>query len=668
MARIKIDETSSVQAVHTQLKNMDPERLQALVALLTAPPANDNQSTQSIDQTPTFSSPNKRKPDDGCEVIAPSTPSPKKSRSDSAIESPVIRALEVPVLRWRVRNPSLRAKEASEAADAATPVRATRKNTLAGKTGTSDAKAVAPLNFEETPKRRITRNRPGKTGPVAAPLDVPIELTDSEDELPPAPKMPPRNVVRKPRIFSPPTVSFIDDAASDAATNPVADGDSDKDDAGSLVDFIVSDSEPIVYDNGTDDDADGDVQVPGGTAAVNSPPADPAIYEEEDDEPAVDPTTYTVDESIIRSDLHDPLLAETYAFIPLLNRAYYFEPYGYDRTHFNGNDSNITVTMAGQVMSDDNFTSLYYGLTFVRRGFYVNLARFPTSQLVGDGKRLAIRDEGAFLTGIMCGLVTASNLFEPVVAGSLNNQYHQKRLTLALFPQERILDMSRMVEGLGLTSNPKGTYSSLGLSFITRPEGKGAVYVSSHAGGGYGVPATRPQPPPSSGLITYSAAPMTAGTNFTSPHNLSLNYEDIVPIYDGRAETAIEPGDRPFRFTDADFDALGTWRMFRRNRHEIPLESVVTVGYTVHWFEHSGVRYINTNIKFVIVLHTPNLVVGLDSVPRGPKVVDQGVGTSKKAQGEGTSKKAQGEGTSKKAANNIAGLAESNKGKGKARA
>ncbi|KAG6820062.1 hypothetical protein H0H93_005902 [Arthromyces matolae] len=626
MARIKPEDAT--QRVYTQLKNMLIDSINA---------AEDaHLDTSTAPATPSKSA-NKRKPDESNETPSPSTPSPKKSRAVAAVDSPVLRAFEGLTASdpmsptARIRNPSLKAKEAAEAG----PARSTRRKPIL------EILDAAKGDEDATPKAAGRK--------VAAAKDTVIELSDTESDMPPAPRFAERNVVRKPRIVSPPAPSMIDDEAQDdeASDNAISDDD---DDAGSLNDFIVSDSEPLVFDDKSEHSAAGS----SGSQAEEGPNDDssPADLNSNDDAaPAVDPATYIMDSSIIRPELHDPLLEDTYACIPHLERAYFFEPYGYDRSHFNGNDCNITLTSIGEVMSGENFTSLYQGLTFVRRGFYVNLARFPSQNLVNDGKRLAIRDEGPFLTGIMCGLVTASNLFEPVVAGSLNNQYNQKRLTIALFPQEQILDMSRICEGLGLTSNPKGTYSSLGLSFITRPEGKGTVYVSSS---GYGLPAPASKGPTKSGLLTYRAAPTTPSTNYGTPHNLSLNYEDLVPIYDGRAETAVEPGDRPFRFTDADFDGLGVWRMFRRNRSEIPLESVVAVGYTAHWFEHSGVRYVNTNIKFAIVLHTPTLVVGLDTPSVPPKMAKIAAGDSKGSD----SKTAAGKGG--------AGKSSTNKGKGKA--
>ena len=84
-------------------------------------------------------------------------------------------------------------------------------------------------------------------------------------------------------------------------------------------------------------------------------------------------------------------------------------------------------------------------------------------------------------------------------------------------------------------------------------------------------------------------------------HACGLCYA-VVPVYDGRAR-----GGKPaFMFTDADFKRLPTWPLYKKGSSEIPVDSVVSVGYTLGTYKSttSG-TVLSSNIQFVIVLATP---------------------------------------------------------------
>jgi hypothetical protein len=77
-----------------------------------------------------------------------------------------------------------------------------------------------------------------------------------------------------------------------------------------------------------------------------------------------------------------------------------------------------------------------------------------------------------------------------------------------------------------------------------------------------------------------------------------------VPVYDGRATN-----DRlAFSFSDADFRRLSSWPLYKDGQEELPLESVVSVGYTLSTYLAPTGRVLSSNIQFVIMLAIPDLV------------------------------------------------------------
>ncbi|KAG6894762.1 hypothetical protein C0995_013741 [Termitomyces sp. Mi166 len=144
-----------------------------------------------------------------------------------------------------------------------------------------------------------------------------------------------------------------------------------------------------------------------------------------------------------------------------------------------------------------------------------------------------------------------------------------------------------------------GTYSSYGLAFVTRGEGKSVAFKYS---GGYAIPAPAQCPVISNdSLFTISSAPVP---NFNNLTESVINYESRVPVYDGCTETGV-----PFHFSADNFNALPSWQSYNGNNSEILKHSVVAVGYTVGWFKGSDAIFLSTNVKFIIVLHTPQFVV-----------------------------------------------------------
>ena len=72
-------------------------------------------------------------------------------------------------------------------------------------------------------------------------------------------------------------------------------------------------------------------------------------------------------------------------------------------------------------------------------------------------------------------------------------------------------------------------------------------------------------------------------------------------MYDGRARN----GKAAFVFSDADFHKLTSWPLYRKGSNEIPIDSVVSVGYTLGSYKGTTGPVLSSNIQFVIVLATP---------------------------------------------------------------
>ena len=88
-----------------------------------------------------------------------------------------------------------------------------------------------------------------------------------------------------------------------------------------------------------------------------------------------------------------------------------------------------------------------------------------------------------------------------------------------------------------------------------------------------------------------SALYFTSNTVFLHP----------VPVYDGRAR------DRhpPFKFNDADFRGLSSWPLYRKGVTELPLDAVVSVGYSLGTYKGNSGTVLSSNLQFVILLSAP---------------------------------------------------------------
>lgn len=261
-------------------------------------------------------------------------------------------------------------------------------------------------------------------------------------------------------------------------------------------------------------------------------------------------------------------------------------------------------------------------LAFTKNGYYVNTARVNPSDLFVENNRLRVRDPRNLAVGIMTGTATESYLVDTTQAGPRNNPYAIHKLTLAPFQQEWRRDVSLW----GLLFKfyiISGSVSEHGFSFTTRGEGKGDGWRTGAFFPPYPVHrvltisyllASVPSSPvkgvksvssPLSGLSQDGSYPNSRSFNDISTFLLLLFIfylcQPLVPVYDGRARNG-RPG---FGFSDADFQKLSSWPLYRKPPCEVPTGAVVSVGYTVSTYTGTTEPVLSSNIQFVILLAAP---------------------------------------------------------------
>ncbi|KAG6876779.1 hypothetical protein C0992_011797 [Termitomyces sp. T32_za158] len=294
-----------------------------------------------------------------------------------------------------------------------------------------------------------------------------------------------------------------------------------------------------------------------GDTDIRSPEVElrtPVSYAD-DPECLQDPRDHVVDTEVMQPRFQDDLLEGAYEGLPHLERLFHIEPHGYDRRNSDGQICHALITPIAELMSEENVASLFAGLLFVQHGFYINPSRIDPALLEKKDQRLALIGGGSFCTLITCGVVTTSHLNQTDVEAGSVSHYKQHRVTTALFHQDGYRAVSLIATVLGYRSNPKGTFSSLGLSFITKAKGRGTTFNNRN---GYGMPSPKkPAMTSNKGLFTYTEAPKVTSDPVMNMWSYVLNYEEVgelflrsysvfvradcvstlkVPIFDGRSE------------------------------------------------------------------------------------------------------------------------------------
>ncbi|KAG6858549.1 hypothetical protein C0995_015790 [Termitomyces sp. Mi166 len=241
--------------------------------------------------------------------------------------------------------------------------------------------------------------------------------------------------------------------------------------------------------------------------------------------------------------IQDPIFAVTYEGLPDLPCVYTFLLRSNFTDPFSRHVFNIQPYGYDKRISDGSVRSLVQGLMWTQHGSYIHSARIRPDLLTVKSRRLALNNSSnAFCIDVMFGVVTASHLFDlGVDVGNLASTYKQKRIGIIGFEQDFLRATANVCSSLGLRSDPMGTYSSYGLAFVTRGEGKSVAFKYS---GEYAVPAPAQRPVISDdSLFTISLAPVAPVPNFNNPTESVINYKSRVPVYDGHVETGV-----PFHF------------------------------------------------------------------------------------------------------------------------
>ena len=58
-------------------------------------------------------------------------------------------------------------------------------------------------------------------------------------------------------------------------------------------------------------------------------------------------------------------------------------------------------------------------------------------------------------------------------------------------------------------------------------------------------------------------------------------------------------------FKDTDFKQISSWPLYRKGMSEVPVDSVVSVGYSLGTYKGISGPVLSSNIQFVIVLSIP---------------------------------------------------------------
>ncbi|KAG6914978.1 hypothetical protein DXG01_014071 [Tephrocybe rancida] len=332
------------------------------------------------------------------------------------------------------------------------------------------------------------------------------------------------------------------------------------------------------------------------------------------------------DMPVMDPSLQDPQLQGMYDNLPHLDHRSFIDSYGYDKNLGLEPCQTLLVSDLVPHMTSANLQSLLQALMFVKHGYYINPSRTDPALLTSNNRRLALRTGGTYATSLMAGAVTQCELVgDGILAGSSNfdsEKYFQHRVSLMPFGQEIVREVAVTFDGLNLPAHGV--------------KGKRAAVTYDN---GYTVPKpavpSHMEPFKAFKSLRVDAVPCTPSFVERGATKTVLEYDDIVPIYDGRSETGC-----PFLFQPADFDDLPRWRAYANHRSNIPLTSVVVVGYLASWFTNEKIglnaapkpnvqRFLSTNVLFVIVLNTPSSVLTQGNVSTEPALSAGGKGNDR---------------------------------------
>ncbi|KAG6850006.1 hypothetical protein H0H93_002624 [Arthromyces matolae] len=563
---------------------------------------------------------------------SPDTPSPKKRKEvgPRVVDTPVITAM---------------AGLGTSATSVVTPTRPLRTRIPTAKAAASQQTSTARNNIHRAPPSApVVPTVVASSSTRTEKLDLgrptsPFSILSDDEELPPVANIgkPRKSIIEvlddtffddEAEVDVPTTMPALDDTY-DADDEAAAD-----DDIGSLADFIVPDEEydvvnvtppPPAHHRRTHKHViSSPVLAPSPIIIPSSQPdeiEDLATLSEDIDNPilsleVVDDECQVFDDGQAAIDLAEvlaPLIMASATMFGMDGSGSEDDQNPHEET------SNYNVMVPGlqnphmKLTYDDLCTlpSIIAGFLFVRHAIYMNPARIDVGLLCSSpARRLAFAGEGPFCICIMIGIVSECYLIDALDVGTESYpKPRQHRISIIPTQQEERRAISAMCSGLNFAGNPKGFYSYYGMSFITNGEREP---VTTTLVDGYHLPKAKAvNPDPLAAMFTVtSSKKRPANQPGYELKYATTNFDNRVPIFDGRAETG-----EPFRFTSAQFDSILSWRTYEHNAVEVPKGSVVAVGYTTNHYVIKGSLYMPTYVKFVMLLSTPEVVVGVSVRP-----------------------------------------------------
>ncbi|KAF8874597.1 hypothetical protein BD779DRAFT_1678665 [Infundibulicybe gibba] len=208
------------------------------------------------------------------------------------------------------------------------------------------------------------------------------------------------------------------------------------------------------------------------------------------------------------------------------------------------------------------------------------MARIDPKQLAlsADKRRIVMAGGGDInAIGIMSGRISACDVVNAYTSVSRDGgSYSLRRVILSPWAQELCRETSMW---------------GLKLGFKT--------IISKTAYSGSSAPST-PKKPRSRFSMSVKKPSITAAPD---GYPLSRGFDEAIPLYDGRAGRG-----SPFTFSDADFANLSQWPLYKKGQADLPVDSMVAVGYTVSLYEWpvgSKDDQLSTNLQFAILLGIP---------------------------------------------------------------
>ncbi|KAF8906959.1 hypothetical protein CPB84DRAFT_1744757 [Gymnopilus junonius] len=270
--------------------------------------------------------------------------------------------------------------------------------------------------------------------------------------------------------------------------------------------------------------------------------------------------------------------------LPCLNCAVLLLPFFHlERDmQYNGiqNQQLLTFAPTLQAMDDDESARvLHQSQKFVSHGIYANPISADPEMFSINKTHIVHKPGNSNTVFILTGAINKCNLVSGALHGT-GEGYLTKKLMLFIFEE----NFNHFAGFFGMVANFDEAcchFYGSSLLFATMKQGAGH-------GNGSRAGSSSPKKP---GLFQKSTTSLSRPSSFL----VTLNFDDNVPIYDGR-------GGR-FNFKEKDFDNLQSLPLYCGGKKDLPPYAIVSMGFTFNVFhmQNDGVCA-SFNIMFIIYL------------------------------------------------------------------